>query len=91
MHFYTEDPSFILVPVVRPRSAFGMPTAQSPIFKLLMSPGINSASYVARAGIFKHSMVARNRLGIGLSYRPARLHWLAELISKNRFLGSLKV
>jgi hypothetical protein len=32
------------------------------------------------AGIFKQSMGARNRLGIGLSYRPARLHRLAELI-----------
>jgi hypothetical protein len=35
-----------------------------------------------RAGIFKQSMGARNRVGIGLSYRPARLHRLAEL-----FLG----
>ncbi len=26
------------------------------------------------AGIFKQSMGARNRVGIGLSYRPARLH-----------------
>jgi hypothetical protein len=33
-----------------------------------------------RAGIFKHLMVARNRVGIGLSYRPAGLHRLAELI-----------
>jgi hypothetical protein len=30
-------------------------------------------------------MGARNRVGIGLSYRPARLHRL-----RNRFLGSLK-
>ena len=28
---------------------------------------------------------------IGLSYRPASLHMLAELIPWNRFLGSLKV
>jgi hypothetical protein len=33
----------------------------------------------------------RNRVGIGLSYRPARLHRLAELIPWNRFLGSLNV
>jgi hypothetical protein len=33
-----------------------------------------------RAGIFKHSMGARNRVGIGLSYRPAGQHRLAELI-----------
>ena len=43
------------------------------------------------AGIFKQSMGARNRVGIALSYWPARLHRLAELIPWNRFLGSLKV
>jgi hypothetical protein len=43
------------------------------------------------AGIFKQSKGARNRVGIGLSYRPARLHSLAELVPWNRFLGSLKV
>jgi hypothetical protein len=31
-----------------------------------------------RAGIFKKSMGARHRGGIGFSYRPARLHRLAE-------------
>jgi hypothetical protein len=35
--------------------------------------------------ISKQSMGARNRVGIGLSYRPARLHRLAEL-----FPGLLK-
>jgi hypothetical protein len=43
------------------------------------------------AGIFKQSMGARNRVGIWLSYRAARLHSLAELVPWNRFLGSLKV
>jgi hypothetical protein len=43
------------------------------------------------AGIFKQSMEDRNRIGIGLSYRPARLHRLAELNPWNRFLGSLEV
>jgi hypothetical protein len=43
-----------------------------------------------RAGIFKQSMGARNRVGIGLSYQPARLHRLEELLSWNRILGSLK-
>jgi len=37
----------------------------------------------ARAGIFKQSMGARNRVGIGLSYRPARLHRLAKCIPWN--------
>jgi hypothetical protein len=36
-------------------------------------------------------MVARNRVRIGLSYRPARLHRQVESIPWNRFLGSLKV
>jgi hypothetical protein len=40
---------------------------------------------------FLKSMWARNRDGVGLSYRPTRLHRLAELIPRNRFLGSLKV
>jgi hypothetical protein len=35
-------------------------------------------------------MGARNRVGIGLSYRPARLNRLAELIPWYQFLGSLK-
>ncbi len=43
------------------------------------------------AGIFKQSVRARNREEIGLSYRPARLHRLAELIPWNRFLGSINV
>jgi hypothetical protein len=34
----------------------------------------------ASAGIFKQSMGARNRVGIGLSYRPAKLQSLAELV-----------
>jgi hypothetical protein len=32
---------------------------------------------------FKPSIGARSREGIGLSYQPARLYWLAELISWN--------
>jgi hypothetical protein len=39
------------------------------------------------AGISERSMGAKNRVGIGLSYCPARLHILAELIPWNRFLG----
>ncbi len=36
-------------------------------------------------------MGARYRVGIRLSYRPARLHRLAEFIPLNRFLGSINV
>jgi hypothetical protein len=35
-------------------------------------------------------MGARNRVGLGLPYRPARLNRPAESIPRNRFLGSLK-
>jgi hypothetical protein len=46
----------------------------------------------ASAETFEHSMGARNRVGIGLSwsYRPTRLHSRAGLVPWNRFLGSLK-
>ncbi len=43
------------------------------------------------AGIFRQSMGARNRVGIGLLYQPARLHRLAEFIPWDRFLGSINV
>ncbi len=35
---------------------------------------------VSCAGIFKQSMGDGNRVGIGLSYRPARLHSLPEVV-----------
>jgi hypothetical protein len=44
-----------------------------------------------RAGIFKKSMGARHRVGIGLLYRPARLHRLAEFIPWNPFRGPIHV
>jgi hypothetical protein len=47
--------------------------------------------FLVSAGIFRQSMGARNQVGIGLLYRPARLHSLAEPIPWNRFLGSIKV
>jgi hypothetical protein len=43
------------------------------------------------AGIFKQSIGARNRVGIGLSYRSARLHSLAESIPRNKFLVFVNV
>ncbi len=43
------------------------------------------------AGILNNLLGVKNPVGIGLSYRPARLHRLAELVPKNRFLGSLKI
>jgi hypothetical protein len=41
------------------------------------------------AGTLEQSKGASYPVGIGLSYRPARLHRLAESIPWNRFLGSL--
>ncbi len=39
-------------------------------------------------GILEQSLGDRNQVGIGLLYRPARLHRLAESIPLNPFLGS---
>jgi hypothetical protein len=39
------------------------------------------------AGILEQTMGAMNRVGIGLLYRNARLHRLAEQIPRIRFLG----
>jgi hypothetical protein len=44
-----------------------------------------------RAGIFKKSMGARHRGGIGFSYRPARLHRLAEFIPWHQFRGPINI
>ncbi len=46
---------------------------------------------VPKVGIFKESMGARNRGGIGLSYRPVRLHRLAEFIPRNQFQGHINI
>ncbi len=43
------------------------------------------------AKILEQSLGAGNRVGIGLTYRPARLHRLVESFPWNRFLGSTKV
>jgi hypothetical protein len=51
-------------------------------------------SFDISAGIFKQSMGTWNRVGIELSYRPARLHRLVELIPWNsipRHHKSLKI
>ncbi len=46
---------------------------------------------ISRAGIFKKSMGARHRGGIGFSYRPARLHRLAEFIPWNQCQGPINI
>ncbi len=57
----------------------------------VLFPLILLALWIFTAGIFKQSMVDRNREGKGLSYRPARLHRLAIFIPWNRFPGSINV
>ncbi len=44
-----------------------------------------------RAGIFKKSMGARHRGGIGFSYRPVRLHRPAEFIPWNQCRGPINI
>ncbi len=53
--------------------------------------GTKRLNTVNCAGIFEQSMRARNPAGVGLSYRPPRLHRLAESIPWNQYVGSLKV
>jgi hypothetical protein len=53
------------------------------ICKRLKSQGIDSPEVVC-AGIFEQSMGPRNQVGIGFSYRPARLQYIGW---RNRFLG----
>ncbi len=53
--------------------------------------GTAAASSANCAGIFKQNMGARNCVGIGILYRPARLHSPEELVPWNQFLGLLKV
>ncbi len=44
------------------------------MLKLTVHSSAYFAPLISCAGVFKQSMGARTRVGIGLSYRPARLH-----------------
>ncbi len=68
--------------------------------KIMVADGLIycTVRHLIRAGIFKKSMGARHRGGIGLSYRPAgfsyrpaRLHRLAEFIPWNQFRGPINI
>jgi hypothetical protein len=54
-------------------------------------PGQSISFVEYRAGIFKKSMGAMHRGGIGFSYRPARLHRLAEFIPWNQCWGPINI
>jgi hypothetical protein len=59
---------------------------------VVIATGGGGFYFATSAGVLEQSMGARNREGMGLSYRPpARQHRLAESDPWNRFLGSLKV
>ncbi len=51
---------------------------------------VNKEKLLNCAGILEQSMGARSRVGIGLSYQPARLHRLAESIPLESVPGLLK-
>jgi hypothetical protein len=72
---------------------FRQKTVKMPNLALIETKRITVRCKYYRAGIFNQSMGARKGVGMGMSYRPAstRLHSLSELVSWNRFLGSLIV
>jgi hypothetical protein len=77
-----------------PPFADGVGDVVCPEFQLSMvgQVALRKEKYIFNsAGILEQSMGARNLLGIGLSYWPTRLHWLAVWIPWNRFPGFLKV
>jgi hypothetical protein len=51
---------------------------------------VDSGIGLLMLNVLESTMGARNRVGRGVLYQPARLHRLAESIALNRFLGSLK-
>ncbi len=77
-------------PTLKPFSSLvSMVSNTEPLLRrVLVTETVVMKSY---AGILEQSMGARNRAGIGLSYRSARLHKLANSIPWNQFLASIKV
>jgi hypothetical protein len=64
----------------RPASQSSLATQFQTRFLESIPRPIAGLNFRLSAGILIQSMGARNREGIGLSYRPARLHRLSELI-----------
>ncbi len=99
VHLIKADRQSCWLLCIRPKDAktafFGVLCYVNPLYSLVVQCSWMPVHFmfcsVFCAGFFKQSMGARNRAGIGLSYRPARLHSLVELVPRNRFLGSLKV
>jgi hypothetical protein len=59
------------------------------VYRVKCTPAYHTSTSVSCAGILEQSMGARNQVGIGLSYRPAWLQRLTELIPG--LLISLKI
>jgi hypothetical protein len=78
-HHHIREP--VKIQVIKEQFPAGVPP--------FLIQGCRQEAY--RAGIFKKSMGAKNRGGIGLSYRPARLHRLAEFIPWNQFRGPINL
>jgi hypothetical protein len=74
----------LLIPAKQNENVFFITLKAKKLLKSLLAVQIGAV-------MFKQSIGARNLVGIGLSYRPARLLSLAELVPWNQFLGSLKV
>jgi hypothetical protein len=65
-------------------------STQNSVFMLIQHFDSDSASLFSQCWNFKQSMGTRNRVGIGLSYRPARLHSPGRIGSLESILGLLK-
>ncbi len=93
-----DVPALAVVPVVGIHAVAGVPV----ISGVAVVPYIASVVVVSIVPVllaihavteleFLINLWDRNRVGIGLSYRPDRLRRLAELLPWNRFLGSINV
>jgi hypothetical protein len=81
--FFSASLAFFIVPTEYVAGAYVLGyhfTIIAAIISLKGSEGLGYWGEQNCAGIFKQSMGVRNREGIGLSYRPAGIHRLAELI-----------
>jgi hypothetical protein len=78
--------------ILNPEKSWAYSAIANPkMCKLRQSTTRKSGCRSIRAGIFKKSMVARHRGRIGFSYRPLRLHRLAEFIPWNQFRGPINI
>ncbi len=92
MYFY----SFFFTVLEQSRSETSHPLSSRPLFTYNLVAGgggvyLHVFSFFLSYRIFKKSMGARNRGGIRLSYRPARLQRLAEFIPWSQQQGPINM